>query len=106
MWQTDTITIQTKTEVNILGSIKVTWTDSENVLVDVQDINKEFVFKEYGINENGDFKQVFDHTNNANWLKGNQIKFDNQQWWVKLVNGNMTKIGLSNHKFIILMKVI
>ena len=106
MWQTDTITIQTKTEVNTLGSIKVTWTDSENVLVDVQDINKEFVFKEYGISEDGDFKQVFDLTNNINWLKGNQVKFDNLQWWVKLVNGNMTKIGSSNHTFVILMKVI
>lgn len=106
MWQTDTITIQTKTEVNVLGSIKVTWTDSENVLVDVQEINKEFVFKEYGITDSGEFKQVFDHTNNVNWLKGNQVKFDSEQWWVKLVNSNMDKIGLSNHIFVILMKVI
>lgn len=106
MWQTDTINIQTKTEVNTLGSVAVTWSDSVDVLCDVQDINKEFVFKQYGISENGEFKQVFDLTNNSGWVKGNQVKYNSQQWWVKLVNANMQKIGASNHTFIILMRVV
>lgn len=106
MWQTDTVNIQTKVETNVLGSISVVWSDNEDVLVDVQDINKELVFKEYGLTDAGEFKQVFDLTNNTGWVKGNQVKFDNTQWWVKLVNDNMEKIGQSNHIFIILSQVI
>jgi len=106
MFQDDIVTIQTKTEVNMLGSIKVTWTDNSTVLCDVQDINKEFVFKEYGISEDGEYKQVFDHTQSTDWTKGNQVKYNGQQWWVRLVNGNMGKIGASNHVCIILGKVI
>ncbi|MHA1302991.1 MAG: hypothetical protein ACTSPI_04740 [Candidatus Heimdallarchaeaceae archaeon] len=106
MWQTDIVILQTKTEVNVLGSINATWTDSTEILCDVQDINKEFVFKTYGITENGEFKQVFDHTQNTNWIKGNQVKYDGVQWWIKLVNDSMWKLGASNHIFILLMKVI
>jgi len=106
MWQTDTVTLQTKTEVNVLGSIQVTWNDSEVVDCDVQDISREVVFKEYGISDEGFYKQVFDLTNNTNWIQGNQIKYDGKQYWVKLVNGNMAKIGASNHTFILLLKVI
>lgn len=106
MFQTDTVTLQTKSEVNTLGSIAVTWSDSTTVKVDVQDINKELVFKTYGFSEFGEYKQVFDHNLTTNWVKGNQVKFNNEQWWVKLVNKQMGKLTASNHIFIILQKVV
>ena len=106
MWQTDIVTIQDSTQVNVSGSIDVTWADTINtVKCDVQDVNKETVFRDYGIVGN-EFKQVFDLTQSELWVKGNQVKFDNEQYWVKLVNGLMGKIGFSNHVFVILMKVI
>ena len=105
MWQTDTVTLQTKTSVNNLGSITNTWIDGNNVLCDVQDISKEVVFKEYGISDEGLYKQVFDHTN-ANWTQGLQVKYRDEQYWVKLVNKNMAKMSASNHTFVLLLKVI
>ena len=106
MWQTDVVTIQEGTKVNTSGSIKVTWADTANtVTCDVQDINKEAVFRDYGI-VGHEFKQVFDLTQSTLWVVGNQVKYDSEQWWVKLVDGNMGKIGFSNHVFVILMKVI
>jgi len=106
MWQTDTVTIQTGSEVNYLGSIKVIWADSSIVTCDVQEIHKEKVFKEYGFTDVGDYKQVFDYNLATNWVEGNQVKYNNQQYWVKLVNGNMGKMGLSNHVYVILSRVI
>lgn len=105
MWQSDTVTLQTYTETNYNGSIKRTWSDGASVTCDVQDINKEYVYKNYGLTDATEFKQVFDHSN-ASWVKGEQVKYGDEQWMVKLVNSNMEKIGLSNHTFVILGKVI
>lgn len=106
MWQTDTVTIQTKSEVNTLGSIDVTWSDSTTVLCDVQDVNKELMVKNYGFSESGEYKQVFDYNLTTNWVKGNQVKYNGNQWWVKLVNKQMGKMSASNHIFIILQRVV
>ena len=105
MWQTDTVYLQTPTDVNTKGSIKRTWTVSDTILCDVQDINKEYVYKEYGFTDATEYKQVFDHNQSA-WVKGHQVKFEDEQWIVRLVNKNMTKIGKSNHVYVILSKVI
>ena len=105
MWQTDTVTLQTFAETNYNGSIKRTWSDSTAVTCDVQDINKEYVYKNYGLTDSTEYKQVFDYTN-ASWTKGYQVKYKGEQWMVKLVNGNMQKMGQSNHTFVILGKVV
>ena len=105
MWQTDTVTLQTPTEVNTYGSIATTWADGTAVTCDVQDINREYVFKNYGFEEYTEYKQVFDHTNAA-WIKGRQCKYDSEQWLIRLVNANMDKMGASNHTYVILSKVI
>ena len=107
MWQTDTVTIQTVTEVNNYGSITQTWTDTANTIAcDVQDINKEMVFKDYGFTDSGEYKKVFDRTQSTLWSVDNQVKYNNTQWWVKLVNNSLGKIGASNHVLVILSKVI
>jgi hypothetical protein len=105
MWQTDTVTLQTSTTVNYNGAITLTWSDSTAVTCDVQDINREYVYKNYGLTDATEYKQVFDHTN-ASWVKGNQCKYDSEQWMIKLVNSNMEKMTGSNHTFVILAKVI
>ena len=105
MFQTDTIYLQTKTSVNTNGSIKNTWTQSTAVTCDAQDVNQQYVFKTYGLTDIGEYKQVFDHTNQA-WVVGNQVKYNNEQWLVVLVNKNMGKLNYSNHTFIIMRKVI
>jgi hypothetical protein len=105
MFQTDTIHLQTKSSVNTNGSIKNTWTQSTAISCDVQDINKEYVYKTYGLTDEGEYKQVFDYNGSA-WVKGDQVKYNNQQWLIALVNSNMSKINLSNHTFIIIRKVI
>jgi len=105
MWQTDTVKLLVKqTATGYAGDI-ITWTATggTDVTCDVQDINKETVYKSYGIDGN-EFKQVFDLTN-ANWLIGTQVKYGSLNFYVKLVNKNMNKMGLSNHTFIILEKV-
>ncbi len=105
MWQTDTVNIQTFTEVNDRGSIKRTWNDDLDVLCDVQDITKEIVLRDYGFNQDNEFKQVFDQTN-ATWTEGQQVKFLSDQYWIRKVDGNMEKIGGSNHTFVILGKLV
>jgi hypothetical protein len=105
MWQTDSVILQTKVETNVLGSIKVVWTTGATVTCDVQDMNKELAYKEYGLVDNVKYKQVFDHTN-ADWQEGYQVAYDGVQWLVRLVNRNMKKMGASNHTFVILSKVI
>ena len=106
MWQTDTVTLQTKTEVNTQGAISETWSDSENVTCDVQDINKELAYKNWGFADETEYKQVFDHTLNANWTKGYQCKFNGEQWYIRLVNRQMAKMCASNHVMVILSKVV
>ena len=105
MWQTDTITLQTYTETNYLGSITRTWTDGNDILCDVQDISKELVYKNYGFTEIGNYKQIFDH-NNSSWILGNQVKYDSKEYLIVMVNSNMAKMGASNHTFVIMKEVI
>ena len=107
MWQTDTVTFQTVVNTNNYGGITQVWSDTANtILCDVQDINKELVWKNWGFTNETQFKQVYDHTLSALWVEGEQVKFDNDQWWVKMVNRQMAKIGTSNHVFVILSKVV
>jgi len=106
MWQTDTVTIQTSTEVNNFGVITKTWSPDHTVICDVQDVNKELAYKEWGFTDSVDYKQVFDHTQDAGWVKGNQVEYDGEQWLVRLVNRNMGKMAGSNHAFIILSAVV
>lgn len=105
MWQTDTVYLQTKTEVNTYGSIAITWTKGTAVTCDVQDINKEYAYKTYGLTDATEYKQVFDHTH-ASWVKGDQVEYDGEQWMVRLVNSQMAKMGGSNHTYVILSKVV
>ena len=102
-WQTDTVIFQTETIVNNFGSSVVTYTDGASVLCDVQDINKEFIFKRYGLTTNTSFKQIFDHSN-ASWIVGSQVKFSGLKWWVKLVNVS-DKMSDSNHTYVLLERV-
>jgi len=131
MWQNDTVTLQTGEEVNNLGSIKVTWTDAIDVTCDVQDISKELVYKNYGFTKAMNYKQVFDQTDSLevaavvplddfypsndstpsefrtfHWVEGNQVIYEEERYMIKLVNGNMDKMSLSNHVFIILQQVV
>lgn len=104
MWQTDTVLLLVKTVTSGYAGDIITWvtTGATSVICDVQDINKETVFKEYGISGN-EFKQVYDYTHGT-WTIGNQVKFEGSNYWVKLVN-KYDKIGSSNHTFVILEKV-
>lgn len=104
MWQTDTVSLQSFVETNVLGAIKQVWTKTTDVLCDVQDISKEYVVKEYGFTEATEYKQVFDHTL-ASWIKGYQVEFEGSQWLVRNVQ-EQSKMGSSNHKYIILSKVV
>jgi hypothetical protein len=106
MWQSDTVKKLVRVNTTGYAGTIVTWTETggTDAVVDVQDINKEVVFKEYGILGN-EFKQVFDHRQTA-WTKGEQIKYGLDRYWIKLVNANMGKMGLSNHTFVILEKVV
>jgi len=106
MLQTDTITFQTKTEVNSEGAIVVTWADSANtVKCNVQDISKEMVLKKYGFTDANEFLQVFDDSNDTSWTLGYQVKFESNQYLIKKVI-DFTKLGISNHTYIILNRVI
>ena len=106
MWQDDTVTIQTKSVTPNYGGGLVSWgAPTTAITCDVQDINKEIVFKNYGFTENVEYKQVFDLTKSALWIKGNQVLYDGDSWIVRLVNRQMDKIGSSNHVFVILSKV-
>ena len=106
MWQTDVVAIQTGVKSNNKGDKTVIWTNDHNVICDVQDINKEFVLREFGIAGDTEYKQVFDLSLDPGWVKGNQVSFESSQWWVRLVDGNQDKIGASNHIYVILAKVV
>ena len=105
MWQTDTVTLQTKSETNVLGSIKVTWTPSTSVTCDVQDISKEIAYKEYGLVDNVIYKQIYDHTL-ANWKVGYQVSYLGEQWLIRHVNACLHKMALTDHTHVIISKVI
>jgi len=105
MWQDDIVYLQTSTEVDTYGSIAITWTKGTAVTCDVQDINKEYVYKNYGLTESTEYKQIFDHTQ-ASWVLGEQVSYLDKQWLVRLANKNMGKIGNSNHIYVIISKVI
>lgn len=105
MWQTDIVYLQTATDVNYNGSIKQTWTKSVAVTCDVQDISKEYVFKEYGFTDATEYRQIFDHSL-ASWVKGEQVSFEDEQWLVKVVKGNLDKMGKTNHKYVVIGKVV
>jgi hypothetical protein len=103
MWQTDTITLQTKSSLSSEGVITNTWSTSSTVLCDVQDIGKELAFRKYGIDIN-EGKEVYD-TTNATWTKGFQVSFESEQYWVMAVSV-FDKMGVSNHTKVLLDKVI
>ena len=105
MWQTDTVILQTKSEVNTNGDIQNTWTDGPSVICDVQDISKDNLLKEFGFQDDNEWLQVFDHTN-ANWAEGFQCKYNGNQYWIKRVINNLTKIGFSNHTYVVLQRVV
>lgn len=107
MWQTDPVTLQTKgTVAKVRGATKVTWVDSTVINCDVQHIDRDFVFKKYGLNDAAEYRQIYDLTLNSGWVKGNQVKIDGESWWVRVVSGNRAKMGASNHVFIIVSRVI
>lgn len=106
MWLTDLITFQSVVVTNNYGSISDTWSDTtDTVLCDVQDISKEQLTKDYGITDVGEYKQVFDQTNDPNWETGTRVSFDSVSYQVVLIN-NYDKIGTSNHTFVILKRVV
>lgn len=105
MWQTDTVTLQTPTNTNTYGSISQTWTNGASVACDVQDISREYVYKNFGFEEYTDYKQIFDHTQ-ALWVKGNQCTYDGLQWLIRHVDDSEDKIGASNHTYVVISKVI
>lgn len=105
MWNTETVNLQTVTEVNTLGSIKQTWTNSTAILCDVQDISKEYAYKKYGLTDANEMRQIFAPTGSL-FVVGNQVSYNSLQWLVRLVNDSHNKIGASNHCFAIVSKVI
>ena len=105
MWQIDTVTLQTPTRTNTNGSISTTWVTGTEVLCDVQSISRDYVYKNYGYEEYTEYMKVFDLTN-ASWVKGNQVLYETEQWLVRNVKATNDKIGLSNHTYVIMSKVI
>ena len=71
----------------------------------MQDINKELVFKKYGFTDNVLYKQVFDNSLSELWIEGNEVLFDSESYVIRLVNGQMAKMGSSNHKYVIMSRV-
>jgi len=106
MLQTDTVTFQTKTETNINGAITIAWADSANTTkCNVQDISKETVLKRYGYTDATEYLQVFDDSNDTNWKETYQVKFNLKNYLVKKVT-DFSKLGVSNHTYVILQRVI
>ena len=105
MFQTDKVYLQESVDTNTYGSISQIWNVTDTVMCDVQDINKELIYKNYGFTDASEYKQVFDLTNSA-WICGDQVKYNYEQWLISLVNSNMDKMGASNHTYVILSKVV
>jgi len=104
MWNTDTVFIQSKTEVDTLGSIKETWSNATAILCDVQPINKEKAYKEWGLTDSNVFLKIFAPAGSA-FVEGNQISFNGEQFLIRLI-ADYDKINASNHMKIIASKVI
>lgn len=104
MWRTDTVYLQTKTEVNTYGSIKITWVQGTAILCDVQPMSKEKALKDYGLTDSNNWLAVYAPTGSA-FVEGMQVKFDSKQWLVRLVQ-NWGKLDKSNHTFAILSAVV
>lgn len=105
MFQTDEVILQSSTDVNTYGSVSQTWVNGLTITCDVQDINKEYAYKNYGLTESTEYKQIFDLTN-ADWVKGNQVEYQSEQWIIRVVNKQMSKINLSNHTYVVISKVV
>jgi len=105
MFQSDIIYLQTKIETNVYGSISIEWTKATPIICDVQDISKEVVFKKYGLTEAGLYRQIYDHAESS-WVLGEQVSYLDEQWLIVLIHGNQNKIGLSNHKYVVIRKII
>lgn len=104
MWNTDTVTIQTKTESNTNGSIKVTWSSGASILCDVQPMSKEKAHKEHGLTDANEYKLVFAPAGSA-FTEGFQVLYDSKQYMVRKIS-NYPKIGASNHMEVVLSRVI
>ena len=105
MWQTDIVNIQTSTEINEFGSIKIEWTDGINVNCDVQDISKEQVAKTYGITDSNEFIQIFDRSLSDLWRVNSQIRIGVKFYLIRLLH-EQTKMGGSSHNYIIASRVV
>lgn len=106
MFDTDVVYFQTKTEVNNFGTVKQTWALSgASVTCDVQDISRERVLKDYGFADSTEYLQVYDRSLSANWVELDQVVFDSKQYLVRVVK-NWSKLGSSNHKYIVLSAVV
>ena len=105
MWNTDTVYLQTVVETNVYGSLSQAWTNGTAVLCDVQDISKDYAFKNYGLTDANEMRQIFDHTLSA-WKVGDQVSYNSLQWIVRKAITNMDKIGASNHIYVIISQVI
>jgi len=105
MWQDDIVYLQTSVDVSTYGSIKREWTKTTAIPCDVQNISKEYAFKEYGYTEATEYRKVFDH-NIVAWVKGDQVSLLNEQWLVRNVIDGLDKMGASNHTLVIISKVV
>ena len=106
MFQDDAITFQTKTEVNINGSIKQTWIEGDLIFCDVQEISKEKVNKAYGFTDSNEWLQIYDLTLSNKWVEGDEIIYNGNSYLVRKVIGNMAKIVASNHIYAVVSRVI
>ena len=104
MWNTDTVYLQTKTETDTYGSIKVTWAEGLPVLCDLQPMGKEKAHKEYGLTDANRYYGVY-APGGAGFIEGHQVKYNNKQYLVRLVQ-SWAKQGRSNHTFAILSEVV
>ena len=136
MWSTDIVYLQTKTDVNTIGSIKSTWVDVAEIPCDVQPMSKEKANKNYGFTDANIWKTVFVPSFNVtyNFLNGftndflnnymhnelGQTNYENfvipfkeghqvkydGKQWLIRLVQDLSKIDKSNHMFMILSEVI
>lgn len=108
MWYTDTVTIQTATETNVLGSISLAWADSSTVKCDVQDLTDQGAYQKmiqlWGLTDANIIKKVFAPAGSL-FVEGNQVKFDSDLYLVRSV-GNYDKMGGSNNMKVIMSLII
>ena len=107
MWFTDTITLQTKAEVNTYGSIKQTWADSTTVLCDVQPMTGVGAMKSrelWGLTDANILYNVYAPAGSG-FTEGFQVKYNSGQYLVMAVS-NYNKIGGSNNMKAVISKVV